>query len=102
MHGWNKRALTVWCSIGADIENGEWAIYGARLGCYLLYFEDWDHNVISDFDWIESFWERASKDYPKPLEIVGCLKELGLDIAEIDAEQSKFFKSVLPEMIKDK
>lgn len=99
IYSWNKRALTIWCTIGSDIKNGEWAIYGARLGCYMLYFkEDWDWTDINDYEWFERFWEIALREYPKSLELGIYLKELGLDIAEIDADQSKFFKSILPKL----
>ena len=30
----NYERLITWQNIGADIDNGLWAIYGARLGCY--------------------------------------------------------------------
>lgn len=29
---WNLRALAIWCTIGLDVENGAWAILGARHG----------------------------------------------------------------------
>lgn len=28
----NRNRLKIWCSVGMDVENGAWAIYGARLG----------------------------------------------------------------------
>lgn len=101
IYSWNKRALTIWCTIGADVQYGEWATYGARLGCFLLYFEEnWERTNINDYDWFERFWETALKEYPKPLELGDSLKELGLNIAEVNAEQSKFFKSILSEIKK--
>lgn len=94
IHSWNKRALTIWCTIGRDVKNGAWAIYGARLGLYFMYFEkDWDHTKINDYDWIENCW---LCDNLPPLILGNAIRELGLDIAEVDPQQSKFFKSIMP------
>ena len=100
-YSWNRRAITIWCTIGNDVAFGEWSIYGARLGLFILYFQsDWNWTRISDYEWFLRFWEEALRDYPKPRELGEALKELGLDIAEVDAAQSKFFKSILPEVKK--
>ena len=32
----NYNRLQTWCNIGSDVENGLWAIYGARLGCDMV------------------------------------------------------------------
>lgn len=52
----NYNRLQVWCNIGADVENGLWAIYGARLGCKMAVLSDWDPNNISDYDWFKDFF----------------------------------------------
>jgi hypothetical protein len=52
----NYNRLQTWCNIGSDVENGLWAIYGARLGCKMAVLTDWDVNLISDFDWFKSFF----------------------------------------------
>ena len=52
----NYNRLQVWCNIGADVENGLWAIYGARLGCKMAVLTDWDTNQISDYDWFHDFF----------------------------------------------
>ena len=52
----NYNRLQTWCNIGSDVENGLWAIYGARLGCHMTVLSDWETNLISDFDWFKSFF----------------------------------------------
>ena len=52
----NFNRLNVWCNIGTDVENGWWAIYGARLGCQMTVLSDWDTNT-SDYDWFKDFFE---------------------------------------------
>ena len=54
----NYNRLQVWCNIGADVENGLWAIYGARLGCYMAVLTDWNPNNISDYDWFKDFFHK--------------------------------------------
>ena len=44
------------CNIGTDVENGLWAIYGARLGCEMTVLTKWDTNLISDYDWFKNFF----------------------------------------------
>lgn len=52
----NYNRLQTWCNIGSDVENGLWAIYGARLGCYKAVLTDWDNNLISDYEWFKSYF----------------------------------------------
>ena len=53
----NIDRLRIWCSVGADVPNGLWCIYGARLGAYMTNLTDWDFASIADYDWFKSFWE---------------------------------------------
>ena len=52
----NYNRLQTWCNIGSDVENGLWAIYGARLGCHKAVLTDWDTNEISDYEWFKNFF----------------------------------------------
>jgi len=52
----NYNRLQTWCNIGSDVDNGLWAIYGARLGCKMTVLSDWDTNLISDYDWFKDFF----------------------------------------------
>ena len=52
----NYNRLQTWCNIGSDVENGLWAIYGARLGCDMTVLSDWNPNLIADYDWFKQFF----------------------------------------------
>jgi hypothetical protein len=120
IHRKNYQRLLVWQTVGADALNGLWAVYGARLGCYMTNIsrEDWDWRNVRDFEWLKGYW----KDHVAPQfeDFLGddlCEKTgygwnrnmlqqeierlgqelrdgLGLEIAELDARGSKFFKEV--------
>ena len=50
----NYERLITWCNIGADVENGLWACYGARLGAYDVNLnKDFLLESISSFDWFK-------------------------------------------------
>ncbi len=110
-HVWTGNAdrLAVWCSVGADVEHGLFAIYGARLGCAMLHFDDWDPTAINDYDGFKDWWRQV---IARRLALgrnreVGLWREirregdrlrrgLGLKIADLDAEGSMFYKSIRP------
>ncbi|MFL4470170.1 hypothetical protein ACERZ8_09910 [Tateyamaria armeniaca] len=98
----NMERLKVWCTIGADVERGDWAIFGARLGCVMTALEGFDIEKVSDYGWTDYFWKdriapkyadsnvRAAKSRDLLAQING---DLGLDLTEMDAEASQRFKS---------
>ncbi len=110
----NYHRLLVWSTVGRDVDNGQWAIYGARLGCYLTTLTDWDFKNVRDFEWINDYWKNEvaprfvgnqlkchrtgyAWNEDKVVAEVAVLgeklrKELRLPLAELDAIQSKFFK----------
>jgi hypothetical protein len=53
----NYNRLQTWCNIGSDVHNGLWAIYGARMGCYMTVLTDWDTNQIADYEWFKKFFQ---------------------------------------------
>lgn len=119
VHKKNYQRMLVWMSVGEDAPNGLWAIYGARLGCYMTNLERdaWDWRDVRDFDWHTKYWEeniapkfadpegemcpRTGYKYNKQalkeetLRLGRILQdELELDIADLDEKGSKFFKEV--------
>jgi len=102
-HWKNLHRLWVWLMIGSDIENGKWAIYGAREGLYKTMCTDWDFVNVRDFEYLNSMWEevepKVSMDgLQDSIEDLGdkILTELDIPISPkpLDAQQSKFFKAV--------
>lgn len=119
----NYNRMIIWASVGADVENGLWAMYGARLGIVLTNLTNWDFINVRDFRYLNNYFDEHvapnfagkqekcfatgyqwSKD--KLLSEITKLgvrirKELGIDIAELGTIESKFFKSAyinLPRM----
>lgn len=94
----NLNRLAIWMMVGADVDNGEWAMYGARLGCYMTQFTDWNHVNVRDFDYLDDLWNVSVKNLS-----LDILKEKSIELGNIinsqlaigeplSINQSKFFK----------
>lgn len=94
IHKRNYDHLCIWQSVGADVENGQWAIYGARLGTYLTMLRGWDYTKVQDFDELYGLWQSFKQDDEKACENLGqtLRTRLSLPIVDMTADQSKFFK----------
>jgi hypothetical protein len=94
----NYHRLLIWCNVGADVKNGIWAMYGARLGCYLTSCTDWDYTQVRDFEYLTEYWKTHVEhiDVDDELEGIGnnLRQNLNLEIAEFNSDASKFFKLV--------
>jgi hypothetical protein len=91
----NINNLTIWHNVGADVENGIWAIYGARLGTHMTMLTDWDYRDVADFDNYPALWEEHKSGDPlMGSEMLGdeLAAKLGLPMCILNPEQSKFFK----------
>jgi hypothetical protein len=95
----NVNNLTIWHNVGSDVENGMWAIYGARLGTYLTLLTNWDHKKVMWFDNFPELWEKQS-EIKTNTSLHGVIQEVGAELKEklglpmcmLNAEQSAFFK----------
>ena len=119
IHRKNYQRMLVWMSIGEDITNGLWAVYGSRLGCYMtnLDRDSWDWRNVRDFEWHTKFWtETVMPQFADPegelcpatgyqynveklksetVRLGRILQdELDLEISDMDDKASKFFKEV--------
>lgn len=119
VHPMNFKRLLVWQTVGCDAINGQWAIYGARQGCYMtnILREDWDWKNVRDFEWLNKFWDeqvypefRDTPRYDMICSNTGMVwdshellrasmnygdklrEELNLPIADLDNQGSRFFK----------
>ena len=94
LHPYNLHNLSIWQNIGKDIENGLWAVYGARLGTFYLLLENWDYTQVQDFTELENLWFKHIDDTVNDNEEIGkeLNKYLGLSIVELDSKASEFFK----------
>lgn len=107
VHTRNFDHLCIWQTVGADVENGQWAIWGARYGTFLTMLDpNWDYRDVQDFAKLDALWEKRKEDFWLPAIKIGSesysdlqaeiwhgLKQrLNLPITEMDKPQSAFFK----------
>ena len=91
----NLNNLTIWHNVGADVENGYWAIFGARLGTYMTLLTDWNCHDVQWFDNYPLLWDKYYRNVPElAAESTGKVlaDKLGLPMCTLSPEQSKFFK----------
>lgn len=119
VHDKNYKRLLTWMSVGEDVTNGLWAIYGARQGCHMTNIQrtDWDWKNVRDFDWLSNmFREEVLPNFEGDASEL-CVntgmhwdakvlreatidlgydlrKDLKLEIADMGVEGSRFFKEV--------
>ena len=105
-HWKNLHRLYIWLMVGADVENGRWAIHGAREGLYKTMCTDWDYINVRDFEYLNDYWDSKDiSDMEEQTEDLGAklIHELDIPIAEecLNAQQSAFFKSVYQNPVRD-
>jgi len=90
----NYDHLCIWQSVGTDVDNGMWAIYGARLGTFMIMLEGWNYQDVQDFDVLARLWESFKQDgIDQSINVGDILRiRLGLPIVDIKPAGSKFFK----------
>ena len=100
----NYDHLCIWQSVGADVDNGFWAIYGARLGTYMIMLEEWDYRQVQDFDVLARIWNSFKQDGPDQCRSVGdtLRTRLGMPIVDMDPAESQFFKHHYKSQFKNK
>jgi hypothetical protein len=119
----NYKRLITWCSVGADVENGLWAMYGTRLGCHMTNLTDWDFINVRDFEYLNNLFDsikptfaESTNSHYKSVFVEKCYKTgyswdsgklvreieylgeqlrkgLGMEVAELNEIQSKFYKA---------
>lgn len=96
VHQRNLDHLTVWHNVGRDVDNGIWAIAGARMGTYMtMITPQWNYRTVQDFTELESLWITVKDSNPEIL--AGRVSEdlstqLDLPMTTILGPESAFFK----------
>jgi hypothetical protein len=97
----NYHRLLVWCSVGADVENGIYSILGAREGAALTNCTDWDYANVRDFEYLTNYWnehysDASEEEKTKQINFYGneLREKCGIEIANLDPAGSRFFKTV--------
>ena len=96
VHHRNLDHLTIWHNVGSDVENGIWAMAGARMGTYRAMLTDWDYREVQSFDVLASIWhDDAESQDPDSIcqEFEHALQtQLDLPMCMMTQSQSQFFK----------
>ena len=99
----NLRILSTWCTIGADVELGKYAMLGARMGCFNTVLEAGnDHFKIRDLEDMELYYkDQSPADIDTDLTLYGnsLRQQLDMRIAEYDENESRFYRFVTPQHI---
>ena len=99
----NLRILSTWCTIGADVELGKYAMLGARMGCFNTVIQaNSNHFHIRDLDNMESYYkDQSPQDIDTDLLMYGnsLRQQLDMTIAEYNEDESRFYRFVMPQHI---
>jgi len=96
----NLQRLSTWCSIGADVENGKYAMLGARMGCFYTVLENYNTELrmVRDLDHMLEYFkgivDSDNIDYQLTMFGNSLRQQLDLPIAEMDESQSRFYRFV--------
>ncbi len=91
----NMNNLTIWHNVGMDVENGEWAIMGSRMGTHMAMLTDYDVKNVQWFDNYVDMWDKIKNEDPLELSEsygIELNTKLGLPMCAFDSQQSSFFK----------
>ena len=90
----NYDHLCIWQSVGVDVDNGFWSIYGARLGTWMTMLQKWDYRNVQDFDELAKLWKEFENDKNDNCISIGNIlkQKLNLPIVDMNLQESKFFK----------
>jgi len=94
----NLHRLKVWMSIGAHVNNGVWAMLGARQGCYMTNCSDWNYINVRDFDKLGEIWNTVrSHNVNDQLIEYGTklINEFSLTVPNLDPDTSEFTSSII-------
>ena len=95
VHQRNLDNLTIWHNIGRDVDNGIWAIAGARMGTYMTMITEWDYRKVQWFDDLSALWESVRDRDPEQVAgsvATDLITQLNLPISYFYSDESAFFK----------
>jgi hypothetical protein len=98
----NLNILSTWCTIGADIDNGKYAMLGARMGCFYTVIEpNNEFFKIRDLDQMQNYFNEVNpqRNIDEDLQMFGnsLRQQLDIPIAEMDEDDSRFYRFVMPQ-----
>ena len=98
----NIRILLTWMTVGADVENGKFAMLGARMGCYQTILETQEQqNMISDLEQMRQillhYVDEDNIDVDLKTYGESLRQRLDIPVADYGVSDSKFFKFCMPQ-----
>lgn len=94
LNEFNRKNLEIWYSVGLDVDQGAWAIAGARQGTWMTLCSNWDYVNVRDFNWLKDHWVTINGIDPAELMVKyeSDLRRLGFEFVTLMPAESKFFK----------
>lgn len=91
---WDPDHLDWQLNVGRDNQHGDWHIVGWAMGIYLTKLTQWSPELVADDTAVAELWASIMDDSPETVleRIAEPLRELGLSIVYLDADQSVFVK----------
>lgn len=93
----NLSRLHVWCTIGRDVDNGIWAMVGARQAVFDQMRYPIPHTHINDYDWFNGRWQEIKTSDPENMAVelgANLNNRFGFYLPELDVKASVWFKEV--------
>lgn len=84
-------------TLGSDVDNGLWSMYGARLAVKMLYFDNFDHVNIRDYEWFKDFFaQHEHKEISNELMVLGndLTDVFGFAVPLFSSNESSFVKQL--------
>lgn len=104
----NLHRLKIWSCVGDHVDNGIYAMLGARAGSYMTYCTDWNHVEVRDFDCLKKIYDDDYRDLENDREKILEKLELlafeiragiGLQLTTFSSEQSLYFTELYAETV---
>jgi hypothetical protein len=92
----NTSKLSVWCTIGRDVENGIWSMLGARQGLFEIIRGKIQNSSINDYNWFVQKWQNVKEKDPDRLaRMIGheLSTSYNFTVPEFDNNTSIWFKN---------
>ena len=99
----NLHRLRMWSTVGSHVENGNYAVHGARLGTWMTNCTNWNYVNVRDFEILKNIYnenvkhdsiEDDIKDLGKKIKL-----ELGFDYPFLSPAQSQYTVDLYNETI---
>ena len=97
----NMVCLLTWMSVGADVENGKYAMLGARMGCWQTITHGFELIEVRELEHIIKMFDNIKGDPDELIQTYGnsLRQKISIPIADYNAEDSRFFKFCQPQWI---